>query len=180
MKKIIFALLIVMQCSITFGQIKSADLVAAGLTCSMCSKSIFKALSKLPYVEKIDVDIDKSAFKVTFKKNAEVEIDGLKTAVENAGFSIASLQIVANFERSDVFNDAHIPFGKSTLHFVKVDKQTIAGEQRLTIVDHNFLPEANYNQYKSATAMKCIETGYMGSCCPNATAAKQRVYHVTL
>ena len=37
-------------------QIVKAEIFATGLTCSMCSKSIHKQLTKLPEIEKIEVD----------------------------------------------------------------------------------------------------------------------------
>ncbi len=42
--------------------IKKVSLVASGLTCSMCSKAIFKALTKLDFVEEVKVDIAKSMY----------------------------------------------------------------------------------------------------------------------
>ena len=71
--------------------IKKVSLVASGLTCSMCSKAIFKALSKLDFVEEVKVDIEKSMYILTFKNGKKVEVDQIKTAVTDAGFSVQSL-----------------------------------------------------------------------------------------
>jgi copper chaperone CopZ len=71
--------------------IKKVTLVASGLTCSMCSKAIFKALSKLDFVEEVKVDIEQSKFVLTFKSGKTVVIDQIKSAVADAGFSVQSL-----------------------------------------------------------------------------------------
>lgn len=71
--------------------IKKVTLVASGLTCSMCSKAIFKALSKLDFVEEVKVDIEKSVYILTFKSGKKVEIDQIKLAVTEAGFGVQSL-----------------------------------------------------------------------------------------
>lgn len=71
--------------------IKKVTLVASGLTCSMCSKAIFKALSKLDFVEEVKVDIEKSMYILAFKTGKKVEIDQIKSAVTDAGFSVQSL-----------------------------------------------------------------------------------------
>lgn len=71
--------------------IKKVTLVASGLTCSMCSKAIFKALSKLDFVEEVKVDIEKSMYLLTFKEGKKVDIDQIKTAVTDAGFGVQSL-----------------------------------------------------------------------------------------
>ena len=57
----------------------------------MCSKAIFKALSKLDFVEEVKVDIEKSMYILTFKNSKKVEVDQIKTAVTDAGFSVQSL-----------------------------------------------------------------------------------------
>ena len=72
-------------------KIKKVTLVASGLTCSMCSKAIFKALSKLDFVEEVKVDIEKSMYILAFKTGKKVEIDQIKSAVTDAGFGVQSL-----------------------------------------------------------------------------------------
>lgn len=71
--------------------IKKVTLMASGLTCSMCSKAIFKALTKLDFVEEVKVDIEKSMYVLTFKAGKKVEIDQIKLAVTGAGFGVQSL-----------------------------------------------------------------------------------------
>ncbi len=71
--------------------IKKVSLVASGLTCSMCSKAIFKALTKLDFVDEVKVDIEQSKFVLSFKSGKTVVIDQIKSAVADAGFSVQSL-----------------------------------------------------------------------------------------
>lgn len=73
------------------GDIKKVTLVASGLTCSMCSKAIFKALTKLDFVEEVKVDIEKSMYILAFKTGKKVEIDQIKSAVTDAGFGVKTL-----------------------------------------------------------------------------------------
>lgn len=72
-------------------EIKKVTLVASGLTCSMCSKAIFKALTSLSFVADVKVDIEKSMYILTFKADKKVEIDQIKSAVTDAGFGVQSL-----------------------------------------------------------------------------------------
>ncbi len=58
----------------------------------MCSKAIFKALTKLDFVDEVKVDIEQSKFVLTFKSGKTVVIDQIiKSAVADAGFSVQSL-----------------------------------------------------------------------------------------
>ncbi len=78
-------------------QFTKATLQATGLTCAMCSNAINKALQKVSFVESVKSDIKNSAFDIVFKQSTEVNIDALKDAVEDAGFSVGSLKLTGNF-----------------------------------------------------------------------------------
>ncbi len=73
-------------------EIKKVTLVASGLTCSMCSKAIFKALTSLDFVADVKVDIEQSKYILTFKAGKTVAIDQIKLAVTDAGFGVQSLE----------------------------------------------------------------------------------------
>ena len=181
MKKIILAIFGLFLAASSTAQIKSATLAASGLTCSMCSKAIYKALSKVSAVRTVDADIEGSKYHITFKDGSTVVLDDLKKAVEGAGFSVASLQVTANFPSMAIANDMHIEYGGSTYHFLNVPAETISGDKTFTVVDRKFLPDANYRRYARYTELKCIETGRPAACCTKGSAAGgTRVYHITL
>jgi copper chaperone CopZ len=180
MKKIILILAGLLLAISSFAQIKSATLSASGLTCSMCSKAIYKALGKVSFVKAVEADIEGSKYHITFKDGAVVVLDDLKKAVENAGFSVAGLQVTAHFQPTPIANDAHIEYGGSTYHFLGVKNQTLSGDKTFTVVDKKFLPDADYRKYAKLTTMKCVETGRMAACCTKGGQAGARVYHVTL
>jgi copper chaperone CopZ len=179
MKKIIFAVMLLWSIP-ALPQIKSATLTASGLTCSMCSKAIYKALVKVPFIKTVDANVEKSSFTVVFKDSDKVTLDDVKKAVQDAGFSVASMQVTASFNNAEVYNDAHINLGGSTFHFLNVTKQTLQGEKTFTVVDRNYLPNNTYKKYGKYTKMKCFETGVMESCCPKDQTTSKRIYHVTL
>ncbi len=181
MKKILLIVAILcLNLTISFAQIKSASLRASGLTCSMCSKAIYKALQKVPTVQDVKVNIETSVYDISFKPNAAVSIDEVKKAVENAGFSVASMQVTAGFPKIDIANDAHFSIGGVNMHFLNVQPQTIQGDKTVTIVDKNYLSAAENKKYGQYTKMICFETGKMELCCAKGTQPAGRIYHVTL
>ena len=68
----------------SYGQLHTARIQATGLTCALCSKAIYKSLEKLSPIEKVTADIKSSTFSIQFKKDAAVNPDELKAAVEDA------------------------------------------------------------------------------------------------
>ena len=182
MKKIFIALLVLLATQTQAQQIKKAVLQASGLTCSMCSKAVYKSLQAVPFVQEVKSDLVNSAYTLTFKEGSAIDPDALQKAVKDAGFSVASMQLTIHFEKgATVKNDTHITVDGKTFHFLNVPEQTLQGDQQLRIIDKNFVTAKEFKKYSKFTTMKCYETGTMQSCCSkNDAAGQERIYHVTV
>src|SRR5437762_7614650 len=104
MKKLMLMILTVTMVLNAHAQFTKATLQATGLTCAMCSNAINKALQKITFVESVKSDIKNSAFNIVFKQNEATDIDALKKAVEDAGFSIGSLKLTGTFKEMQIAN----------------------------------------------------------------------------
>ncbi|MBX9890805.1 MAG: heavy-metal-associated domain-containing protein [Chitinophagaceae bacterium] len=181
MKRIILILVVALYGLSVQAQFSSARLQASGLTCSLCSKAIFKALTTIPFVDKVEADVATSGFDIAFKEGGNVDVDQLKKAVIDAGFSVAGLKIQAKLEEVAVKNDAHLTIQGKIFHFMNVKPQTVKGNIELTILDKNFVPAKDFKKNAQYTKMKCYTTGVMEACCnKTASSVGTRVYHVTL
>src|ERR1700754_81507 len=104
-------------------QFSKAVLQATGLTCAMCSNAINKSLLTVPFVESVRSDIKNSSFNIVFKTGQEADIDALKKAVEDAGFSVGSLKLTGQFSNVKIGGDQHIQVGHTSFHFLDVKEQ---------------------------------------------------------
>lgn len=163
--KSILLVIAMMLCTSVFAQIKSAELTASGLTCSMCSKAIYKSLAKIPTIQDIKVDIKKSSYLITFKEGMPVSLDVIKKAVEDAGFSVASLKVTANFEKVEIHQDAQLSLQGNVYRFINISKQTIQGLKTFEVVDKNYLPAKEYRKYEKYIV---------------AESGGKRIYNVTI
>lgn len=164
-----------------FAQFSKGTLQATGLTCAMCSNAVNKALLQVPFVESVRSDIKNSSFSIVFKKEAVINIDALKEAVEDAGFSVGSLKLTGNLEPVKVANDQHVQIGALHFHFLGIGEQSLNGETTITVVDKNFISAKQFKKYSTATKMPCMQTGKAGSCCTNeGVTPDTRIYHVTI
>lgn len=146
MKKIL--LIAAMLISVTsFAQIQSASLTASGLTCSMCSKAIYKALLKVPSIQKVDVDIEKSSYTILFKPNAQIFPDALKKAVEGAGFAIAQLRFTAKLPKTVHATETKLTLDGAKYRFIRPTGKTIEGLQSFTVVDKSYLSPGDWKRY---------------------------------
>jgi copper chaperone CopZ len=175
--------IIILALGLSFGasaQYKKASLQATGLTCAMCSRATLEALQTLPFIDKIDTDLNATTFLLTFKKDVPVNIDAIKGKVEDAGFSVGKLVMTASFHDVKVQNDTHVAFGGSTLHFMDIKNQVLNGDKDITVIDKNFVSSKQFKKFTTETTMPCYKTGVMADCCKPGAAVSQRVYHVTI
>jgi copper chaperone CopZ len=163
-------------------QITNASLQASGLTCSMCSKAVKEALEAVAFVEKVQVDIKNQQYNLTFKQDAAVNPDALNKAVEDAGFSVASLKVTANVTSPvKLAKDQHVKIGNQYFHFLNAKGQEVNGAVSFNVVDKGFVPEKEAKKHASLSKMKCVQTGKTASCCATeAIPAESRVFHVII
>lgn len=181
MKQVIIACFLLVLGAGVRAQFSSGNLHASGLTCALCTKAINTSLEQISFVESVKADIKTSSFNIVFKPGAKVDIDALRKGVEDAGFSVAKLQVTAALEQVGVEQDAHVELNGQTFHFLDVKKQVLTGPTTLTVVDKHFLPSKAFKKYSKTTKMACVETGKMESCCTKSSStASSRIYHLTL
>lgn len=152
-------------------QIKGVTIQASGLTCSMCSNSIFKALKTLDFVEKVDANIKTSSFEVSFKPNAVVDFDKLKAKVEGAGFFVANFTINYHFDALAISNDQHVNVGNSVFHFLNVKDAVLSGDKKIRLLDKGFVSAKEFKKNNNLTKMACYKTGEENG---------KRIFHVTI
>jgi copper chaperone CopZ len=179
---IIFLLALGMAPLFSGAQLEKAEFQASGLTCSMCSNAINKALRTIPFVASVTTDLNKNLFEIAFKKNMPVDIDLIKKKVKDAGFSIASFWIIENIQGLPVDNDRHLAIDGLEFHFIQVKPQILHGENRLRVIDRDFLGSKEFKKFSALTAMPCYQTGMMAGCCKSHGGQSQsgRIYHVTI
>ena len=181
MKKCVLFLLVILTGIAGHSQFSKASLQASGLTCAMCSKAVKVALEKVSFVKEVKVNIKNQEYAVAFKENSNADFDALKKAVEDAGFSVASLKVTGNFSDVNVEKDKHLQLDGKNFHFVNSNTQVLNGEKTFTIVDKDFLSAKEYKKYSAATKMECIKTGKAGECCAkDGIHSEERVYHVII
>lgn len=162
----------------TSSQLCKATLQAGGLTCSMCSKAVNNALEGVAFVEKLTVDIESQQYNVIFREGAAVNLDDLKNAVEDAGFSVVKLMVTAKVPLDKILKDDHIRIGGSYFHFLSAG-QLKEGGLSFTVVDKDFVPAKEHKKYGRLSKMECVKKGKTAPCC-TGIAEHTRLYHVII
>lgn len=145
LKFVLVACLVLITSIKSFAQISKAEIIAMGLTCSMCSNAINKQLKKLPEVVTVETDLNTNTFTVTLKEGNNLSPKVFKEKVEKAGFFIGSLVVTSKPET----------ITKSAYILVN-DKVSNASEIQFKILDKGFVTEKEFK--KLSKTYKNVET----------------------
>lgn len=162
-------------------QVSKVSLQASGLTCSMCSKAVYNALEKVPFVEKVQVNIKTQEYTMSFKSADAINFDALVKAVEDAGFSVAGFKVSASVNPVTLQADEHIKIGNQYFHFLNGTGRKLNGETTFSVVDKSFTSSKNYKKYSALSKKECVQTGRAARCCQEENVpGDERIYHAII
>ncbi len=146
LKIILITLLGIFALSNANAQISKAEIVATGLTCSMCSNAINKQLKSLTEVDSVVIDLNTNTFVVHLKKEAMISPRVLKEKVEKAGFFVGSMIITMDFVNTDLSENTKIE--KDGIALVIIDTKTtvLNGATKAKIMDKGYVTQKEYKK----------------------------------
>lgn len=128
----------------TNAQITKVYFQASGLTCSMCSNAINKALKSLDFVDKVTADFKDYSFEVSFKIPDNIDFDKIRRKVEDAGFFVSAFFATVNFKNIQIANGQAVKAGVNTLLFVNTNHRLLNGETRIKVLNKGFVSTKEY------------------------------------
>jgi copper chaperone CopZ len=158
MKKIVSLIFVLVFSVCSRAQIEQLEFQASGLTCSMCSNAINKALKTIGFVESVQTDLNKNMFTIKIRNAEPIDLDLVRKKVEGAGFSVAKFWIIADFHGLQINRDDHLPIEGLNFHFMNVTPQVLEGKLRLQVIDRNFVLRKEFKSYAVMTH-SCYQRG---------------------
>jgi copper chaperone CopZ len=146
--KIIVAALLLLP-SFTFSQIKKAEIVATGLTCSMCSNAINKQLKKNKEVEKVTTDLNSNTFTVFFKESATTTPQSLKESIQKAGFFVGDMKVTYQVKSQKAILNKVTNI--ENIHIIAINEKpsTINGLVVFKIFNQGYLVQKEFKKFAS-------------------------------
>lgn len=136
--------LMVMLSTVSNAQIAKAEIIATGLTCSMCSNAINKQLKSMPEVKNVEIDLNSNTFIVSLADNNLLSPSIFKEKVEKAGFFIGSLIVTVDSETL-----------KKNSYVVVDGKESKNKEVQVQILDKGYVTDKEFKKlsksYKNST-----------------------------
>ena len=150
LKLILIACLVLITSAKSYSQISKAEIMATGLTCSMCSNAINKQLKATVGVDSVSTDLNTNTFTVFFKKESKIMPKVLKEGVEKAGFFIGSLVITVPTESLKMAEDKTISLNGSTFVLLDEKLKNSNGETKVRIFDKGYVTQKEHKKLLKA------------------------------
>jgi copper chaperone CopZ len=138
MKKI-FLLLICCWTISANAQVQKVNLQASGLTCAMCSKAIYKAVSAISFVDTVLVNIEASTYDIRFDKETTPKFDQIAKAVVDAGFSVANLTVIVNFDKQAVDKNGSFTLDGINYKLMGTPPVTLQGSKKMQLIGKQYM-----------------------------------------
>lgn len=151
------ALVMLLGITSSYAQISKAEIIATGLTCSMCSNAINKQLKAMPEVEKVMIDLNNNTFVVNLKNNSLVTPQMLKSNIEKTGFFVGSMILTMDANNVAPKDNSSFKDASGTYVFVGSDEKAANEKLRLKVLNSGFVTKKEYK--KSAKLL----SKYIGS-----------------
>lgn len=156
-------------------QISSADLQVTGLTCSMCSNATQKSLETLNFISSVKPDLNKNTFVLTFKKDANINLDMVRKKVQDAGFSVGGLTASFNFNQVKIDDKGQAVVDGTVYRFVNAKSKTLNGTVKASVVDKNFISGSAFKKQATTANSDAYASGT-----GVVNGKKTRIYHLVL
>lgn len=153
--------------SVTSAQINKAEIVATGLTCSMCSNAIYKQLQKIPSTEKVETNLNTNTFTVYLKKGNQTKPLELKENIEKAGFFVGSMIVYLPSESLKSKSETTLGQTKTSFVFLEGNAKIDKGQTKVKIIDKGYLTAKEFKKQSKVYAKKT-----------NLSNSSADVYHV--
>lgn len=139
--------LILLLCSeLSYAQFTKADLMASGLTCSMCNLATQKQLQSLNFIDSIVPDLELNAFHIYFNQKFEIDFEMIKKKVEDAGFFVAELKVSYQHNSKYRYSNPLLFLEQSVLF---IDKFKEAQEQHVfKFIDEGYVTSKELKKYR--------------------------------
>jgi hypothetical protein len=144
MKKLLMIMLLCSQLS--YAQFTKAELIASGLTCSMCNLATQKQIQSLNFVDSVIPDLELNAFHIYFNQTHEINFEMIRKKVEDAGFFVAELKVSYHKMSSHIYSNPLLFFENSVLC---IDKYNAQKELHIfKFIDEGYLTLKELKKYR--------------------------------
>lgn len=130
----------------SYSQISKAEIIATGLTCSMCSNAINKQLKSMAEVESVSTDLNTNTFTVILKDNNALTPNILKESIEKTGFFIGSMVLTIDLGNVQITENQKVEKKSGTYVFVNAANKALSGPVKVQVLNDGFVTKKEFKK----------------------------------
>lgn len=119
-----------------------------GLTCSMCSMSVEKALRKLGFVSNVEMDLNENRAEISFVEGEAVALAMIARQVKEAGFSLRDLTVEVTMDSLEVKNQQNVILENVVYQFRGVEPRKLEGSFEFQVLGEDFMSRKDWKSWK--------------------------------
>jgi hypothetical protein len=114
-------------------------------------------IRKLDFVDNVEMNLEHTEGKVTFKPGMEVSVEKIARAVVDAGFSVRYLKAGFVFNNVAVSDNSCFNFDHHNFQFIKTGSKTLNGVTEINFLGKNFQAPSDYKKWKADLKPACTK-----------------------
>ncbi len=146
LKFILIACLVLIASVKSYSQISKVEIIATGLTCSMCSNSINKQFKSMAEVESVSTDLNTNTFTIFLKENNSLTPKALKASVEKTGFFIGSMVLTIDLGNVQIKQNLKVQQNSGTYVFVAGPDQSLKGSVQVKVLNDGYVTKKEFKK----------------------------------
>ena len=132
----------------SLAQIKWIDVGINGLTCSLCTRSVDRSISRLEFVDSVSMSLENTEGRIYVKDVEAIDLKRITKAIIDAGFSVRSVHLQFDFRDIRIDKDGFFSFKGQRYQWLQFKNDALPNDVALTLIDDGFLPKKESNQWK--------------------------------
>lgn len=137
----------------SFAGLKWIDVGINGLTCSLCTRSVDRSISRLEFVDSVNMSLENTEGRIYLKDVEVIDLKRITKAITDAGFSIRFVRLQFDFKDIQIDTDGFFNFKGQRYRWLQFKSNASLSSVALTLINEGFLPRKESNQWKKKLAM---------------------------
>lgn len=137
----------------SFGGLKWIDVGVNGLTCSVCTRSVDRSISRLEFVDSVTMSLENTEGRIYVKNIENINLKRITKAIVDAGFSVRFVRLQFDFSDIPIDKDGFFSFKEQHYQWIQFKSNSSLNNVALTLIDEGFLPKKESNQWKKKYAV---------------------------
>jgi len=132
----------------SFAGLKWIDVGINGLTCSLCTRSVDRSISRLEFVDSVNMSLENTEGRIYVKDVEVIDLKRITKAITDAGFSVRFVRLQFDFRDTRIDKDGFFSFKGQRYQWLQFKSNTSQNNVALTLINEGFLPKKESNQWK--------------------------------